>query len=35
MSMRYECARCSREKTEVSMHIVDSQWVCKSGRCNT
>jgi len=33
--MKYECARCGREKTEVSMHILDNEWICKSGRCNT
>lgn len=35
VKMKYECARCGRKKTEVSMQIIDSEWVCKSGRCNT
>ena len=32
--MKIPCARCGREKTEVSMHVVDNEWVCKSGRCD-
>jgi len=31
-SLKYECAICGKQKTEVSMHILDNQWVCKN-RC--